>query len=395
MTPEALESSLFYPRKQTLIPSATIELAQKARLLKTEGRDIIELAGGDPDFQPEKHIQTAIIEALKKGETKYTHPRGIPSLRKAIATKLLHENSIHADPETEIIATTGGKEAIAITLMALVENGDSVLIPGPSWVSFDAMTKLAGAIPVHIAGDKNNGFKINKAIFEKYAPPNARALIFNNPHNPTGQVYTESETREIADFCKSRGIFLISDEVYEHLIFNGKKLFSPASDDNYKSFVITVNAFSKTYSMTGLRLGWLHAPADLVKKIDPVHQHLVTCASSIVQWGGVAALEGTQDGIIERRKIYSRRRNIVLELLGKSKTIKSLKPDGTFYVFLDISKSGIKSGEFCAKLLDKTGVALCPGDAFGEAGEGWARMLIARDEKILEEACDRIIRAFG
>ena len=395
MTNLRTEIPIVHPQKIRPIPSATIELAQKARILKTEGRDIIELAGGDPDFLPDTHVTDAISDALKNGQTKYTHPRGIPELRQAIASKLKRENGIIADPDKEIIVTAGGKQAIAVTLMALLDNREEVLIPGPSWVSYDNMTLIATGVPKTVPASPSNKFKITPDDLEKYTTSKTKALIFNNPQNPTGQVYSKEEIHKICDWCHNRGVYLISDEVYEHIIFDNKKHYSPASSEKFKKFIITINAVSKTYVMTGLRLGWLHAPERIIKKIDPYHQHIITCAPSIIQWGSVAALDGPSDGIIKRGKTYTSRRDLVVKLLSKSKSIKPLNPEGTFYLFIDITKTGLSSLEFCSTLLDDGSVALCPGSAFSHAGEGWVRMLFARDELTLTDACNRILKVFG
>lgn len=390
-----IEQPIIHHRKLRPEPSATIELAQRARILKSEGRDIIELAGGDPDFTCDSHVQDAIIESVRKGETKYTHPRGIPKLRQAISKKLKTENQIDANPDEEILVTAGGKESIAIALMALLEHSDEVLIPAPYWVSFNNMAMIAGGKPVSVIGDKSNGFKINTDDLNRSYTNKSRFLILNNPHNPTGQFYSESEVRQIADWCGNMGVYLISDEVYEHILFDDHVMFSPASDTGYKNFTITVNSVSKTHAMTGLRVGWLSAPGWLVQKIEPYHQHLITCAPSICQHGAIAAIENSSESVAERRTIYTKRRDLVFESLSKSETIKPLKPSGTFYMFLDISSSGLSSENFCATLLEDTGLALCPGSAFSDAGEGWVRMLFAREEGILRDACGRIIKIFG
>lgn len=388
------ESPLVHSRKVRPLPSATIELAQKARILKAEGRDVIELAGGDPDFTPEQHILDSISDALMSGKTKYTHPRGIPELKQAISEKHKRENNIDADWQNEIVVTAGGKQAIAVALMALLENNEEVLIPQPSWVSYDNMTLIAGGIPKPVAAQASNNFKVTVADLEQHASSRTKIVILNNPQNPTGQVYSQSELEDICDWCGSRGIYLISDEVYEHIIFDGATHYSPASDERFAKFVITINAVSKTYSMTGLRLGWLHAPDWIVNKIDPHHQHIITCATSIVQWGAVTALQATQDGVIKRQNEYSTRRDVVVDLLSQSKTLKPLVPMGTFYTFLDIKKTGLSSIDFCSNLLDNGGLALCPGSAFGESGEGWVRMLFARDENTLKDACARILSVY-
>lgn len=390
-----IELPLTNHRKSHPEPSATIELAQRARILKSEGRDIIELAGGDPDFTCDSHVQDAIIESVRKGETKYTHPRGIPKLRQAISKKLKTENQIEANPDEEILVTAGGKESIAIALMALLEHSDEVLIPAPYWVSFNNMAMIAGGKPVSVISAKSSGFKINASDLNRAYTNKSRFLILNNPHNPTGQFYSESEVRQIADWCGNMGVYLISDEVYEHILFDDHVMFSPASDAGYKNFTITVNSVSKTHAMTGLRVGWLSAPSWLVKKIEPYHQHLITCAPSICQHGALAAIENSSESVAERRNIYAKRRDLVFESLSKSETIKPLKPSGTFYIFLDISSTGLSSVNFCATLLEDTGLALCPGSAFSDAGEGWVRMLFAREEGILRDACGRIIKIFG
>jgi aspartate/methionine/tyrosine aminotransferase len=390
-----IELPLMNHRKSRPESSATIELAQRARIMKSEGRDIIELAGGDPDFTCDRHVQDAITESVRRGETKYTHPRGIPRLRQAISKKLKSENSIDANPDEEILVTAGGKESIAITLMALLEHSDEVLIPAPYWVSFNNMVVIAGGKPVSVVGDKSNGFKITTSDLNRAFSNRSRFLILNNPHNPTGQFYSESEIRQIADWCVNMGVYLISDEVYEHILFDDHVMFSPSSDAGYKNFTITVNSVSKTHAMTGLRVGWLSAPNWLVEKIEPYHQHLITCAPSICQHGALAAIENSSESVEDRRKIYSKRRDLVFENLSKSKTIKPLKPSGTFYMFLDISQTGLPSVNFCATLLEETGLALCPGSAFSDAGEGWVRMLFAREEGILRDACGRITGIFG
>jgi len=386
----ATETYHLAARMGAMKPSATLAVSDKARQLTLAGHDVVDLGGGDPDFTTPKHIIQVAAEAMESGFTHYVASNGIPSLRKAITTKLLRDNGLTYDPNTEIIVTPGGKAALAISLLTLLGSGDECLILDPGWVSYAPATQLADATPVPIPLSPDDGWTIRTELLEQYVTPRSRALIFNSPNNPTGRVARSEELAAVAAFAQKHDLIVISDEIYEKLIYDGRTHHSIAAQPGMQERTIIVNGFSKPYAMTGWRLGYVAAPQALVKEIAKIHSHTATCATSFAQVGGVAAYDGPQDCIVEMNAAYDRRRHFVCEGLSALPGINCPLPEGAFYAFADVRGTGLSAPEFATRLLESQFVAVTPGDAFGPAGAGYVRLSVANSDAMLTKAVERI-----
>lgn len=375
---------------KNIAPSGTVEVSDRVRELKRRGIEVIHFGSGDPDFDTPEHIKEALKEAIKDGFTHYVESRGISELREAISEKLLKDNSIHTDPEKEIIVTPGGKHAIFCAILTLINPGDEVIILDPSWVSYEPIVKIAGAIPIKIPLREENGFLIEKEALESKITKRSKIILINSPNNPTGRVLKEREVIAIAEVVQKYSLFIISDEIYEKIIFDGNKNISIASLPDMKEFTITVNGFSKAYAMTGWRLGYLAGPDKIVKEILKVHQHSATCAPSFVQKAGVAALKGPQDCVRKMCLEYERRRNILIEGLSKILGLKYVKPQGSFYIFPNISFTKLSSTEFARLLIDHAQIAVTPGISFGESFDSYIRISFTAKEEKINEALHRM-----
>jgi aspartate aminotransferase len=380
----------FAARMAVMKPSPTLVVSDTARQLTAAGHDVVDLGGGDPDFPTPPHIVQAAAEAMESGFTHYVASNGIPPLRKAIAAKLQRDNGLTYDANTDLIVTPGGKAAIAISLLALVSAGDEVLILDPGWVSYAPATQLADATPVQVPLSPDNNWTITADLLRQYVMPRTRMLIFNSPNNPTGRVATRAELEAVASVAREHDLLVISDEIYEKLIYDGHTHTSIAALPGMQERTIIVNGFSKPYAMTGWRLGYVAAPRDLVKQIATIHSHTATCATSFAQVGGVAAYDGPQDCIATMNAAYDRRRRMVAEGLSALPGITCPLPEGAFYAFADIRGTGLSSTDFAKRLLESQYVAVTPGDAFGPAGAGYVRLSVANSDEMLAKAVERI-----
>jgi aspartate aminotransferase len=381
-------------RVTQLRPSPTLAVSDRVRALREQGLDVIDLGGGDPDFPTPEHICRAAAEAMLRGETHYVASAGIPALRRAIARKLREDNAIEVDPE-QIVVTPGGKAALFVSILALVGPGDDVVMFDPGWVSYEPMVTIAGARCRHVPLDPAENYWISKEAIEAQLTPATRLLIVNSPNNPTGRVLTEAELAVIAEVAQERDLLVISDEIYEKIVYDGHRHYSLASLPGMADRTLTVNGFSKAYAMTGWRLGYVAGPAPLIKQIMKVHSHSATCATSFAQWGAVAALEGPQDFIGQMVSAWDRRRRLITERLNQIPGFRCPLPEGAFYAFPDVSGTGLSGQEVAARLIEEARVGVTPGDAFGEVGAGCIRLSFAESDDKIEAALDRIAQVFG
>lgn len=369
-------------------PSPTLAITAKAKEMKKQGLDVISFGAGEPDFDTPEHIKLAAIQAIKDGFTKYTATSGIPELKKAICEKLERDNGLEYLPEN-ILVSTGAKQCLYNLLQVLVNPGDEVMIPVPYWVSYEEMVKLAGGVCKFL---KTVDFKINKAILNKAISKKTKVLMLNSPSNPTGAVYEQNELEEIAKFCVKHNIYVISDEIYEALIY-GKKHVSIASlGSEIKKLTIVVNGVSKAYSMTGWRIGYCAGEKEIIKAASALQDHSTSNANSIAQKAALEAIVGPQDTIGVMKEAYEKRRDYMLKRLKKMKGLKVTKPEGAFYVFIDVSalfsKTIGNSAAFCKELLEKKYVAAIPGAAFGD--DRYIRLSYATSDANIEKGLDRL-----
>lgn len=372
--------------------SPTLAVNDKAKALQAAGHDVIALAGGDPDFDTPPHIVAAAIAAIQRGETHYPSPmKGIPSLLHAIADKMERENGVMVDPMSEVIVTPGGKWALYLALASILNPGDEVLILEPYWVSYPPLVTLAGGVPVLVGLDSEANFEITAVSIRKHLTPKTKAIMLNSPNNPTGRVATAEEIAIIAAIAQEADLYLISDEIYEKLIFDGTHI-SIASLPGMGERTLTVNGFSKAYAMTGWRLGWLAAPAPIMKLAVKVNGQTVSSAATFTMHAAVAALTGTQDFIGDMRDAYRQRRDYMVAALNSIDGVQCRSIEGTFYLFPSFPNSGLDSLQLAEKLLTEAGVAGTPGIAFGQSGEGHVRFAISTAMADLERAVERIAK---
>ncbi|MDC3042623.1 pyridoxal phosphate-dependent aminotransferase [Candidatus Pelagibacter sp.] len=379
-------------------PSPTIAVTQKARELKAAGKDVIGLGAGEPDFDTPDNIKEAAIKAINDGDTKYTAVDGTPALKKAIVEKFKKENNLDYSTD-QITVGAGGKHVIYNAMMATLNDGDEVIIPAPYWVSYPDIVLLAGGKPVIMECGEKQGFKINPSDLEKFITPKTKWIILNSPSNPTGACYSEKDIKAIAAVLeKYNHIYILSDDIYEHVIYEGFKFFTIAQIESLKDRVLTMNGVSKAYSMTGWRIGYAAGPKEIVKAIAKIQSQSTTNPSSISQAASVEALSGTQDFIKKRADSFQERRDFVVKALNDINGINCLNPDGAFYVFpsckelmgkKDSGGKEIKSDtDFVQSLLENSGVAVVQGSAFGL--EGFFRISYATSMENLKKALEKI-----
>lgn len=377
-------------RAAALSPSLTLAIDSKAKALKAAGEDVVGFGAGEPDFDTPQHIKDACAAALAAGFTKYTPSSGIPELRQAIADKFQRENGLAYQP-AQIIVSCGGKHSCYNVVLATCEEGDEVIIPAPYWLSYPEMAKLAGATPVILPTTDQTEFKVTPEQLRAAITPRTRLFILNSPSNPTGSVYTPEEVKALGDVCVEAGVLIMSDEIYEHLTYDGAVVrsvatFSPAHQEH----TIIVHGFAKAWSMTGWRLGFLAAPLPVAKAIDAVQSHSTSNPTSFAQKGGVAALTGPQDHLSRWLAEYARRRAYAWEKLNSIPGVSCVNSRGAFYLFPNIAGTGLKSGEFCARLLEEQKVAAVPGIAFG--ADDYVRISYATSMANLEKGLERLDR---
>lgn len=380
--------------------SQTLQITTRANKMKAEGKDIVSLSAGEPDFPTPDFACDAAINAVRSGFTKYTSVVGIPELRKAIIEKLKRDNGLNFSPE-EICVGVGGKQTIMNAILALVDSGDEVIIPAPYWVSFPEMVKIADGTPVIVPTSFEQNFKLTPQQLERALTPKTKMLILNSPSNPTGAMYSESEIRALMRVIESCDVFVISDEMYEQLTYSEEKHFSPARIDALKEKVIVSNALSKSHSMTGWRVGYVAAPKWIIDAIAKLQSQMSSHTSSISQKAAVAALLGDQTVVKTMREEFKKRRNFLYHALSSIQGIRLNLPEGAFYLFPSVEgligktfqglvlNSSVDVAEY---LLEKHWVATVPGDAFG--AEGFLRLSYASSMAELEKAAERMKQAF-
>ncbi len=393
--------TLIADRMNRISPSQTIAISTKARALKAEGRDIISLSAGEPDFDTPAHIKQAAIDAINAGDTKYTDVAGTAALRKAIVEKFKRDSGIDYKPE-EIIVSTGGKQVIFNAMLATVQAGDEVVIPTPCWVSYPDIVALAEAKPVFVPCSQNNGFKMRAEDLEAAITPNTKWVFLNSPSNPTGAAYSAADLRPICDvLLKHPNVWVFTDDIYEKLTYDG---FKPATivevEPALRDRTLTMNGCSKAYAMTGWRIGYCGAPLALIKAMDKLQSQSTSNTSSVSQAAAVAALNGPEDAIKEMVSVYKERRDLVVDMLNAAPGLVCSKPEGAFYVFPSmhgcIGKTTAKGKkietdeDFVIALLDQEGVAAVHGSAFVYPGH--FRISYATSTEALREACTRIQR---
>jgi len=388
-------SDFFTSRVCDLAPSPTLAVSDRARQLKAQGIDVIDLGGGDPDFITPEHIRVAAIEAMNAGDTHYVASAGIPSLRRAIADKLRTDNEIEVDPNGGVIVTPGGKQALFEATLALVESGVDVMIPEPAWVSYGPMVELAGGTAVPVPLDPDDNWRLTGEILAAAWTPASRILLVNSPNNPTGRVLDDAELAAIAEFAEERDLLVFSDEMYEKILYDGQRHTSIATLPGMAERTLVFNGLSKAYAMTGWRLGYVAGPRPYLEQIEKVHSHSVTCATSFVQKAGVVALSGPQQFIGDMISAWDRRRRNLAERLDAVNGMRCPLVEGAFYAFADIRGTGMTSTQAADLFLREAHVAVTPGIAFGAAGEGHVRLSFATSDDLLEAAADRIERVLG
>jgi len=352
---------------------------------------LISLGIGEPDFVTPEHIREYAKEALDMGMTHYGPNAGLPMLREAVARKLKEQNGIEADPKSEVMITVGANQAFILGLATFLGEGEEVLIPAPMFVSYAPAVILAGGKPVEVPTYEENEFRLSVDDLEKHVSDRTRALIINSPNNPTGAVLTRKDVEEIADFAVEHDLIVFSDEVYEHFVYDGARNYSIASLDGMFERTVTINGFSKTFAMTGWRLGFVAAPSWIIEGMVRFQMYNATCPVTFVQYAAAKALEDERSwkAVEEMRNEYDRRRNLVWKRLN-GMGLPTVKPRGAFYIFPRVRDTGLSDKEFSELMLNEARVAVVPGSAFGNAGEGYIRISYATAYEKLEEAMDRM-----
>ncbi|MBL9114708.1 MAG: pyridoxal phosphate-dependent aminotransferase [Verrucomicrobiaceae bacterium] len=370
-----------------LAPSMTLSITSQAKALKKQGVDVLSFGAGEPDFNTPNFIVQAAIKALNDGQTRYTESAGLLELREAIAAKFLIDNGLQYEP-SQISVNCGAKHSCYNAILAVVNPGEEVIIPAPYWTSYPEMVKLAGGVPVVVETKAENGWKMTPEEFENSISPMTKMVIINSPGNPTGSVYTKEELEKIAEIAVGEGIVILSDEIYEKLVYGENKHVSIASlgRDVYDQ-TITINGFSKAYAMTGWRLGYTAAPKKIAEAIDNLQSHTTSNPTTFAQYGAIAALQGDQQIVADMRDEFDVRRQYMLSRLSGIKNVKVVEPQGAFYFLVNVEPIGIKSVNFCEKLLSKQKVAAVPGVAFG--AEYTVRFSYATGLDVINAGMDR------
>jgi len=380
-------------RVNQVTPSLTLAIDSLAKEMKKNGEDVCSFSAGEPDFDTPTHIRAAAKKALDEGKTRYGPAAGEAGLRKAIAEKLLRDNQLAYNADN-VIVTNGGKQSLYNLIMALIEAGDEVIIPAPYWLSYPEMVTLAGGTSVIVNTSLENQYKITPEQLEAAITPKTKLFVLNSPSNPTGIVYTPEEIAALAKIVVEKDILVVSDEIYEKILYDGAIHRSIASfgPEIFQRSIIS-NGFAKAFSMTGWRVGYIAGPVEIVKAMTKIQSHSTSNVCTFAQYGAIAALESPQDCIEEMVKAFSERRQYILERVRAIPGLNCPTPNGAFYVFIDISQTGLKSRYFCQKLLETQKVAAIPGIAFG--ADDCIRLSYATDLKTIEKGFDRIDKFIG
>jgi aspartate aminotransferase len=369
-------------------PSVTLAISAMAKAMQKDGKDICSFSAGEPDFDTPEHIRSAAKKALDGGKTKYGAAAGEPQLREAIATKLQRDNSLNYDA-ANILVTNGGKHSLYNLMVTLIDPGDEVIIPAPFWLSYPEMVKLVGGIPVIVDTDSSTNYKITPAALNAAITPKTKLFILNSPSNPSGVVYTPTELRGLAQVIVDRDILVVSDEIYEKIIYDGVEQVSIGAlgADIFQRTIIS-NGFAKAYAMTGWRVGYLAAPVELIRAASALQGHSTSNVCTFAQYGAIAALEGSQDCVETMRQAFALRRQVILDLLHQIPGLSCATPEGAFYLFVNIGNTNLKSLEFCQQLLEQQQVATIPGQPFG--ADDHIRISYATDLITIEKGMDRL-----
>ena len=373
-------------RATILTPSLTLSIDSKAKAMKAEGIDVCGFGAGEPDFDTPDHIKAAAQAALEAGFTKYTPSSGTPELRQALADKFKADNGLDYKP-SQVIVSNGAKHSCYNAILATIQQGDEVIIPAPYWLSYPEMVRLAGGEPVFVQTKQENGWKMTAEEFQDAMTPRTKLVIINSPGNPTGAVYTKEELQAIVDVAADEEILILSDEIYEKLVYDDTKHVSTASLPGAFDITITVNGFSKAYAMTGWRLGYLAAPDAIAKAIDAIQSHSTSNPCSFAQKGAVAALKGDQQPVTDMREEFDLRRNYMMNRIKAIPKVSLVEPKGAFYILVNISQLGLSSTNFADRLLSKHHVAVVPGVAFGN--DSTVRLSYATSLDVIKKGLDR------
>jgi aspartate/methionine/tyrosine aminotransferase len=357
--------------------------------LAQEKKGLVSFGIGEPDFVTPAHIREAAKKALDEGYTRYTPNLGFPEFREVLANKLKQKNKISVTPE-EVVVTSGGTEALFFAFYTLINPGDEIIIPDPGFVTYESQVYFSGGTPVHFPLWGENNFHPDLEELKNYITPKTKAILLNSPSNPTGATFDKDELLAIAQLAQEKDIFVISDELYEDIVYDGREHISIASLPGMKERTISIFGFSKSYAMTGWRLAYLAAPLDLVKEIAKLLQNTSVCANSIAQRAGLSAIQGSQDCVKEMFTAYNKRRNVLTKGLNEIKGLSCHAPEGTFYAFVNIKETGMTSEELSMYLLEECKVVTVPGTAFGRQGEGYIRLSFATSLDMVKEGIARI-----
>ncbi|SHH50647.1 pyridoxal phosphate-dependent aminotransferase [Tepidibacter thalassicus] len=382
-------------------PSVTLAITAKAKKMKSDGEDVISFGAGEPDFKTPEHIRNAAIDVIQNGNIGYTAASGLSQLKEAICEKFKNDNDLEYTSEN-IVVSNGAKHSLFNALQAICNPGDEVIIPTPYWVSYPELVKLADAVPVFVEALEEYGFKYTRENLLKAVSKKTKAIILNSPNNPTGAVYTESELREIADIAVNNNIYIISDEIYEKLIYEGKHISIASFNEKIKDLTIVINGVSKGYAMTGWRIGYSAANKEITKIMTNIQSHATSNPNTIAQYAAIAALKGDQEVVNDMVKAFDERRKYMVEKINNISNLSCKEPKGAFYVMVNISKiigkefDGIKiknSMDFADYLLEKVKVAVVPGIGFGV--ENYIRLSYATSIENIKEGLKRIERAIN
>jgi aspartate aminotransferase len=371
-------------------PSLTLAISAKAKAMKAEGIDVCSFSAGEPDFDTPSHIKEAAKIALDQGKTKYGPAAGEPKLRAAIAKKLAQDNQLNYQPEN-VIVTNGGKHSLFNLMLALIEPGDEVIIPAPYWLSYPEMVILAGGKPVIVDTTAETDYKITPEQLNEAITPNTKLFVLNSPSNPTGAVYTPTEIKALGTVIAERDILVVSDEIYEKILYDGAEHFSigAVSPEVFERTIIS-NGFAKSYSMTGWRVGYIAGPVPIIKAMTTVQSHSTSNVCTFAQYGAIAALENSQDCVAEMLAAFTERRKVILDAVRAIPKLSCPTPEGAFYVFIDVSQTGMTSLKFCDALLESQQVAAIPGVAFG--ADQCIRLSYATDLESINKGMDRLAK---
>lgn len=352
--------------------------------------NVISFAIGEPDFITPSHIVNTAIESLKAGHTKYAPNSGIPELRKALADKIRKTHGISYEWRTEVIITGSGMDSLRLAFQAMLDTGDEVLIPNPTWSNHPNHPLIAGGKSVMVPVYEEDGFMYNTKVLEKYVSDKTKALLLNSPSNPTGGAVTLEQLKQLCGFCEKHNLMVVSDEVYEHIIYDGLKFYSAAMVEGMKDQTVICNSFSKTYAMTGWRLGYAAGPADIIHGMEIINENSISCVNTFVQEAGLAAITSPQDAVKDMVLSYQRRRDMIYDGINAIEGLSCTRPRGALYAFINIKDTGLNSEEFTRQLIIQKQVCVVPGSGFGSEGEGFVRICYAVSDKDIIEGLKRI-----